>query len=68
MGKQDYNYIITTKVNAEVAFDAISRVPEWWTSNFEGISQKLDDIFTVYFGEVFVTFKIIDFIPGKKIE
>jgi hypothetical protein len=67
MEKQDYNYVITTKVNAEVAFDAISRVPEWWTTNFEGVSQKLNDVFTVYFGDVFVTIKIIDFIPGKKI-
>jgi hypothetical protein len=67
MEKQDYNYIITIKVNADEVFDAINRVPEWWTSNFEGNSQKLNDVFTVYFGDVFVTIKITDFVSGKKI-
>jgi hypothetical protein len=66
MDKQDYSYSFTTKVDAEVAFDAINRVQEWWTSNLEGNSHKLNDVFTVHFGDIFVTIKITDFIPGKK--
>lgn len=66
MENQDYNYVITTSIPAMEALDAISRVPEWWASDFEGNSQKLGDEFTVRFGEVSVNFRIVEFVPGKK--
>lgn len=67
MKNQDYNISITAKVTAEEAFKSINSVSKWWAKNFEGSAQKQDDIFTVRFGETFVTFKIAEVIAGKKI-
>ena len=67
MKNQDYHSSITVNMPAAQAFDNICNVAGWWTENIEGGSKKLNDVFTVYFGETFVTFKIIEVIPKKKI-
>jgi hypothetical protein len=67
MNQQDYHYSITANITAKEAFENISHVPEWWATNFEGNSEKLNNIFTVCFGETFVTFKIIEVVPEKRI-
>lgn len=64
---QNYHSSITVHNTAKEAFESITRVSEWWATNFEGASQKLNDIFTVHFGKTFVTFKIIEVVPDKKI-
>lgn len=68
MSKQDYTVSITVDALPQEAFDSINDVTKWWTENLEGHSQKLDDEFTVRFGDVHVsTQKLIEVIPGKKI-
>ena len=68
MKNQDYNVSITVNASAQEAFDAINNVRGWWTENLDGGSQKLNDEFTVRFGDVHVsTQKIIEVIPGKKV-
>ena len=67
MEKQDYTASLMVNATAQETFKSINSVPEWWSTNFEGRSEKLNDIFTVRFGEVFVTVKIIELIPGRKI-
>ena len=68
MNQPNFHCSITPKVSIKEAFDGVSkRVPEWWTENFEGSLQNLNDIFTVRFGETFGTYKIVEVIPGKKI-
>ncbi len=67
MKKQDFNCSITTNVTVEEAMAAISRVQNWWVTNFEGTSKKLSDVFTARVGETFVTFNITEFIPNTKI-
>ena len=52
---------------AQEAFNAINNVPGWWTKDFEGSSAKLNDVFTVRFGAVFITSKVVELIPGRKI-
>jgi activator of Hsp90 ATPase-like protein len=66
--KQDYHSSITVPVTPKEAMDKISRVNEWWSTNFEGSSSKLGDVFTVHFksGDWY-TIKIAEMIPGKKI-
>lgn len=67
MRTEDYHSVITARISAEKAFQNINHVWEWWTTDFEGSSQNLNDLFTVRFGETFVTFKVVESIPSKKI-
>jgi hypothetical protein len=66
MKKQDYNASITVNATAQEAFNAINNVRGWWSKSFEGHAEKLNDIFTVRFGDVYITAEILEFIPGKK--
>ena len=68
MNKQDYHSDIVTNVTPTEAFEKIGRVSEWWATNFEGGSQKLNDVFTVRFGSGdMYKVKIIELVPNKKI-
>jgi len=67
MKNQDYTASITVNATAQEAFNAINNVPGWWTKDIEGSTGKLNDVFTVRFGDVFITSKVIELIPGKKI-
>jgi len=66
MQKKDYHSSITANITPAQAFESINHVAEWWTNNFEGNSEKAGDIFTVRFGETFVTFKVVEVVAGKK--
>jgi hypothetical protein len=68
MKKEDYHEIITVNATAEEAFKCINNVSKWWTENIEGRSEKLNDEFTVTFGDVHVSKqKLVEFIPDKKV-
>jgi hypothetical protein len=67
MNQQNYQSSIAADFTPREAFEAINKVNEWWAKNFEGSAEKLNDVFTVHFGETFVTFKVTESIPGKKI-
>ena len=62
----DYHTEIDVHCSPEKAFDAICRVPAWWTENTAGDSQHQNGEFTVRFGDTFSRFKVIDFIRGQK--
>src|SRR6185369_10338431 len=67
MKKQDYNATLVVKNTPAEAFKQINRVSAWWTENVEGPSENLGDVFTVHFGETFVTFNIVEWVPNKKV-
>ena len=67
MKQHDYHISITAPVGAEEALDHISDASAWWAKNFEGSARGLHDVFTVRFGQTFVTFGITEFVPGKKV-
>lgn len=68
MKEQDYTETITVNATAQDAFKSINSVTKWWTENLEGSSQKLNDEFTVRFGDVHVsTQKLVEVVPGKKV-
>src|SRR5882672_3327660 len=68
MKTQDYTASITVNATPREAFKSINSVTKWWTENLEGSSQKLNDEFTVRFGDVHVsTQKLIEVIPDKKV-
>ena len=64
--QKNYHSSITANISAEEAYVKISKVNNWWALNFEGSAQKKGDVFTVRFGDTFVTFKIAVAIPGRK--
>lgn len=67
MQQQNYHSSITVDVTPKEAFDGISNVSGWWAKKVKGSSQHLGDTFTVDFGKTFVTFKVTELIPNKKI-
>jgi hypothetical protein len=65
---QNYTTTITVDASAHEAFNAINNVSKWWTENLEGNSRKLNDEFSVQFGDVhFSRQKLVEFIPDKKV-
>ena len=64
---QDYTTTLLVSQTPEHVFDAINNVAAWWSASFEGSTEKLNDIFTVRFGEVYITSEITELVPAKKI-
>lgn len=68
MENRNYNATIEVSQSAKEAFKSINNVSEWWNENLEGGSHKLNDVFTINFsGNNFVTHKIVEFVPDKKV-
>ncbi|HLX91389.1 MAG TPA: SRPBCC domain-containing protein [Puia sp.] len=67
MDQKDYQASIAVQADAKKAFNDVCHVSDWWAKNFTGASQKLNDVFTVRFGETFVTFRLTEAVPGKKV-
>jgi Activator of Hsp90 ATPase homolog 1-like protein len=67
MKKQDYTTTILVRATANNAFKSINHVAAWWTENIEGSSEKLNDVFTVHFGETFATMKIVESVPEERV-
>ena len=68
MKTQDYHINITVDATAQEAFESINNVTQWWTENLEGSSQKLNDEFSVRFGDVhYSKQKLVEVVPDKKI-
>ena len=68
MKEQAYHSSFTANSSPREAFEKISRVSEWWSKNFEGKSQKQNDVFTVRFsnGDMY-TAKVSETLPDTKI-
>ena len=68
MENKNYNATLTVSNNANEAFKSINNVSEWWTENLEGSTHKLNDVFKLLWGgQSFVTLKIVEFVPDKKV-
>ena len=67
MKNQDYTTSMNVTASAHKVFKSINSISKWWTENVEGSSQKTDDTFTVHFGQTFITLKIVESIPEKRI-
>jgi hypothetical protein len=66
--RQDYYASITVNATAHEAFESINSVTKWWTQNMEGSSQKLNDEFSVRFGDVhYSKQKLVEVVPDKKV-
>ena len=68
MSGQDYSITLTVNRTPKEAFENINNVSKWWTDDLEGSSYKLNDEFTVHFGDIHVSKqKLVEIIPHKKV-
>ena len=68
MANKDYMVTLVVDAPAKEVFRDINNVTEWWTEELDGNSKKLNDEFTVHFGDVHVsTQKLTEVIPDKKL-
>ena len=68
MKDKDYHAILRVDASPHEVFENINSVTKWWTENLEGSSQKLNDEFSVRFGDIhYSKQKLVEFIPDKKV-
>ena len=63
----DYTTTILVDKTPKQAFKAVNNVSGWWTKNLEGSATKLNNVFTVHFGETFMTMKVVEFAPDTRV-
>ena len=71
MEKKNYHRTITINASPGEAMKKISQVNNWWKHDFTGRAEKLNDKFTVPFGQLngensFVDFVVSEFKPNQK--
>jgi len=65
---KNYHRTIVVNASAEEAMKKISQINFWWKKDFSGNTGKMNDKFTVPFGEnSFVDFVISEMMPNKKV-
>lgn len=65
--QQDFSLSLTVKTTARETMERISQVDLWWAKHFKGRAVKLNDEFSVHFGDTYVNFAISEVIPDRKI-
>ncbi len=68
MENQSYTTAFLVDQTPEEVFDAINNVRGWWSQAIEGDTDKLGAVFYYHYQDVHrCTFKITEFVPGKKV-
>lgn len=68
MNNKSYTITIELARPAVSVFNCLLQVPKWWSKDFEGRCEKLDDEFIIHHsGQHFSRQKLIEVIPGEKL-
>lgn len=64
----DYQCLFVFDLPAYKVFQSLTAdIPEWWSRQFEGESDRADHVFTVRFGSSFKTMLVRELIVNKKV-
>ena len=66
MEQKNFNSTISVGCTPALAMEKITEVYNWWTPNFEGSARNVGDVYTVHFGDTYVTFKVSELVPDVK--
>jgi len=65
--EKSYSTELRVKTSEEDAFEALStKIGDWWGDQ-DKTAQQLGDVFTMSWGEPWYKFKIVEYVPNKKI-
>ena len=64
--QKNFSCSVDVPVPASAAFKGISRVLEWWMSDFKGSATALNDEFTQRHDDTYVNIRLTEFIPDKR--
>ena len=69
MSENDFTLKLSVHKTPEETFRAINNIQGWWSEDFKGKSEKMNDEFEVtFFGDVhYSKHKLVEVIPGSKI-
>ena len=67
MKSKDFATTLLFGQTAKEVFKAINNVTGWWTENMEGSAKKLNDEFTVRFGETYITMRVTELNPDSRV-
>ena len=67
MNNKSYTVTIALAKPSREVFNCILEVPKWWSRDFEGCSEKLDDEFIIcHPGAHYSKQRVVEIIPGEK--